>query len=64
VNRPLRLGASLTEAVKETPAVRIIGEDSLAAVSAVHQVIDGTRICEAQLASHADRVPGKEAIGQ
>jgi hypothetical protein len=45
-------------------AVRIIGEDGLAAISVVHDVIDGARIFEAQLASHADRVPGKAAIGQ
>src|SRR5437899_4712801 len=64
VDRPLRLGASLTEAVKGSLAVRIIGEDGLAAVSAVHHVIDGTRICRAQLATHADWVPGQEAIGQ
>ncbi len=64
VDLPLRLGASLTEAVKESLAVLIIGEDGLAAITAVHDVIDGARVFQAQLASHADRVPGKEAIGQ
>ncbi len=61
---PLRLGASLTEAVKESLAVLVIGEDGLAAIAAVHDVIDGTRIFQAQLACHADSVPGKEPIGQ
>jgi len=64
VDWPLRLGASLTEAVKESLALRVIGEDGLAAVSAVHPVIDGTRICQSQLASHADGVPGKVAVRQ
>jgi len=63
VDLPLRLGASLTEAVKESLSARIIGEDGLAAVAAVHDVIDGTRIFQAQLASHADSVPGQEPIG-
>ena len=54
MDRPLRPGASLTEAIKESMAVRIIGEDGLAAVSAVRHVIDGTRICQSQLASLAD----------
>ena len=64
MERPLRPGAGLTEAVKESLAVRIIGEGGLAAVSAVQHVIDGTRIWQAQLASDADMVPGKEAIVQ
>jgi hypothetical protein len=64
VDLPLRRGASLTEAVKESLAARIIGEDGLAAVSAVHHVTDGTRICQAQPASHADRGLGKDAIGK
>jgi len=64
VDLPRRLGASLTEAVKESLPVLLIGEDGLAALAAVHDVIDGTRIIQAQRASHADRVPGKAAIGQ
>jgi hypothetical protein len=42
----------------------IIGEDGLAAIAAVQDVTDGARIFQAHLASHADSVPGKEAIGQ
>jgi hypothetical protein len=60
---PLRHRVNCSRA-KESLAVRIIGEDGLAAIAAVHDVIDGTRIFQAQLASHADSVPGKEAIGQ
>ncbi len=55
--------ASLRQ-VKEALAALIIGEDGLAAIAAVHDVIDGTRIIQGQLASHADTVPGQEAIGQ
>ena len=64
VDLPLRLGASLTGPVKESLPVRIIGEDGLAAIAAVHDVIDGSRVFQAQVASLAESLPGKAAIGQ
>jgi len=46
------LATALGEAGEETFAARVVAEDFLAAIPAIDDVIDGTGIFEAQLASH------------
>lgn len=58
VNLPARLGANLAQRLDEAPAIRIIDEDQLAPVTAIHDVINRASILDSQLAGHA----GKTAL--
>ena len=49
VNLPARLCASLAQRVDETLAIRIIHEDPLAPVTAIHDVINRTDLLDSQL---------------
>ena len=50
VNLPTRLGASLAQRLNEALAIRIIHEDQLAPVTAIHDVINRASILDSQLA--------------
>jgi hypothetical protein len=56
VNLPVRLGASLGERLDKALAIRIINEDGLAPVAAIHHVVDRAFILDSQLAGHDGRV--------
>ncbi len=53
VDLSARLGASLPQRLDETTAIRVILEDQLTPVTAIHDVIDRARILDSQLAGHA-----------
>jgi hypothetical protein len=50
------LGACLGQGLQEAAAVEVVLEDGFAAVAAVHDVIDGARIFDAEFASHAGKL--------
>ena len=52
VNLPVRLGAGFSESFHKERAVLVIGKDGLAAVAAIHRVINRPGVLEAQLPSH------------
>ncbi len=52
VNLPARLGASLTQRLNEALAIRIIHENPLAPVTAIHDVINRASILDSELAGH------------
>ena len=56
VNLPARLGASLAQRVDEALAIRIIHEDPLAPVTAIHDVIKRASLLDSQLAGHVGGV--------
>ncbi len=56
VDLPVGLGANFGKGFKETPPVQIVVENGFAAVAPVHQVVDGSRILDAQLSTHAPRL--------
>jgi hypothetical protein len=49
---PLGLGACLSQRLQKTGAVRVVLKDQLPTVAAIHDVIDGAGIFNAELASH------------
>jgi hypothetical protein len=53
VNLPARLSANLAQRVNEALAIRIINEDQLAPVTAIHDVINRASLLDSQLAGHA-----------
>ena len=50
MNLPTRLGASLAQRLNEALAIRIIHEDQLAPVTAIHDVINRASLRDSQLA--------------
>jgi hypothetical protein len=50
VNLPARLGASLAQRLNEALAIRIVHENPLAPVTAIHDVIIRASILDSQLA--------------
>jgi hypothetical protein len=50
VNLPARLGANLAQRLDEALAIRIIHEDQLAPVTAIHDVINPAIILDSRLA--------------
>ena len=56
VNLPTRLGASLAQRLNEALAIRIIHEDQLAPVTAIHDVINRASILDSQLPGHVRSV--------
>lgn len=54
---PAGLGAGLARGVDEALAVLVVFEDGFAAVAAIHDVVKGPRVLDAQLARHDDRLP-------
>ncbi len=57
VNLPARFGTSLAQRLDEALAIRIVLEDRLPPVPAIHDVIDRAGIFDSQLAGHAGKVP-------
>ena len=57
MNLPARLGANLAQRLGEALAIRIIHEDQLAPVTAIHDVINRASILDSQLAGHAGGAP-------
>jgi len=53
VDTPAGLGAGFAESFEKDFAVLVILKDGFATVAAVHDVIDGTRILDAQFSGHA-----------
>ena len=56
VNLPARLGASLSQRLDEELAIRVIHEDQLTPVTAIHAVINCAELLDSQLAGHDKRV--------
>ena len=56
VNLPTRLSANLAQRLNEALAIRIIHEDQLAPVTAIHDVINRASLLDSQLAGHGGRV--------
>lgn len=56
VNLPAGLGARLGKGFDKALAVRIVEEDRLAPVAAIHDVVDRTGILDSQLAGHDARM--------
>ena len=50
VNLSARLGANLAQRLNEALAIRIIHEDQIAPVTAIHDVINRARLLDSQLA--------------
>ena len=50
MNLPARLGACLSQGLEEPLPIPVILEDRLAPVPAIHDVLDGARILDSQLA--------------
>jgi peptide deformylase len=53
VNLPARLGANLAQRLNEALAIRIVHENPLAPVTAIHDVINCTSILDSQLSGQA-----------
>jgi hypothetical protein len=56
VNLSARLGANLAQRLNEALAIRIIHEDQIAPVTAIHDVINPATLLDSQLAGHDGRV--------
>jgi hypothetical protein len=56
VHLPVGLGAGLTERGEKALAVFIIKEDRLAAVAAIHDVVDRPLVFNAQFSSHVAKL--------
>jgi len=56
VNLPGRLGARLAQRGDESLAIRVVLENRLTPVDAIHDVINCARLRDSQLAGHAGRV--------
>jgi len=54
---PIRFGAGLDERHEEPLPIQIVVGNGLASIAAIHDVVDGTRILDAQLATHAPALP-------
>ena len=52
VDLPIGLGAPFTQGLQETLSIGIVAKDWLAAVTTVHEVIDGAGMLDAQVAGH------------
>ena len=59
---PGGFGASLGERSDEAAAVQVVLEDGFGAVAAVHDVVEGAGIFDAQFAGHAGRLRGYPRI--
>jgi hypothetical protein len=59
---PAGLGARLGERFDEASPIRIIQEDQLASVAAIHDVVDRPGILDSQLARHAGRIPRGNSV--
>jgi hypothetical protein len=53
---PAGLGARLGERFDEASPIRIIQEDQLASIAAIHEVVDRPGILDFQLARHGARI--------
>ena len=53
---PARLGARLTQRLDEPPAIHFVLEDRLAAVAAIHRMVNCPRILDSPFARHDGRV--------
>src|SRR5438874_820848 len=53
VDLPVRFGASLGQRLEEPLTVQIVVENGFAPIAAIHDVVDGAGILDAQLATHA-----------
>jgi hypothetical protein len=62
VNQPIGLQAGLVEGAEEQLVIDIVAEDSFASISSVHDVVNRSRILEAQLASHESERGAKEWV--
>jgi hypothetical protein len=56
VNLPVGLGANLGERLDEALAIRLVQEDWLAQVTAIHDVVDCAGILDSQLAGYDPKV--------
>jgi hypothetical protein len=53
MNFPRGFGTGLAERFDETTAVQLVLEDGFAAIAAIHDVVDGAGVFDAEFAGHA-----------
>ena len=58
VDQPAGLGAHLAQGLGEALPIPLVLEDRLAPVTAIHDVVDRSRILDSQFAGHAGRILG------
>src|SRR5437867_7805757 len=57
VNQPVCFFTGLTQRLKQKLPVAVVAEDRFAAVTAVHDVVEGGRVLNTNLSGHPGRFP-------
>jgi hypothetical protein len=57
VDLPVRFCTGLAERLEEPLSIQIVVENGFAPIAAIHDVVDGAGILDAQLATHAPALP-------
>jgi hypothetical protein len=64
VDLPIRLGANLTQGLEKPLPIRVIPEDGLAPIPAIHQVVNRAFVFNPQRSRHGENMPATAHLCQ